>query len=77
MKFTLEVPDQKAAFIEELLASLPFVRARRVAPRRKSAAAEPDAATFLQQNPQTHTRLMAAIERLESGQGTARELIEP
>jgi hypothetical protein len=64
MKFTLEVPDPKAAFIEELLASIPFVRAKRVPSRRKSAN-DTDAATFLQQDAATHTRLLAAIDRLE------------
>ena len=75
MKFTLEVPDQKAAFIEELLASIPFVRAKRVVARRP-AASTMDAATFLQQDPATHTRLLAAIDRLERNQGETHELLE-
>lgn len=69
MKVALEFPDEKAAFVMELLHSLPYMKARPV--RSKTM----DATLHLESNPANHARVLAAIERLENGQGEVHDLI--
>lgn len=60
MKIVLEVPDNKAAFVIELLQSLPFVKAK---PVRSKAATTADATTHLLSTEANRTRLEAAVQR--------------
>ena len=70
MKVALEFPDEKAAFVMELLQSLPYMKARPI--RSKTL----DATQHLERNPANHARVLAAIERLENGQGEVHGLID-
>lgn len=70
MKVALEFPDEKAAFVMELLHSLPYMKARPV--RSKTT----DATQHLERNPANQARVLAAIERLENGQGEVHDLID-
>ena len=72
MKITLEVPDNKAAFMMELLQSLPFVKAT---PARTKAKL-PDETEYLLSNPANAKALKDAIKRLESGEGIQHDLID-
>lgn len=69
MKITLEIPDNKAAFMMELLQSLPFVKAT---PTRAKAQ---DATQYLESNPANQARVLAAIEQLENGQYEVHDLL--
>ena len=70
MKVALEFPDEKAAFVIELLHSLPYMKARPI--RSKTT----DATQHLESNPDNHARVLAAIERLENGKGEVHDLID-
>ena len=67
MKITLEVPDHKAAFILELLNSLPFVKAKQA--RRRAAAKQQDETEYLLSSPANAKRLLESIAELERGEG--------
>ncbi|MET4108012.1 hypothetical protein [Hymenobacter sp. UYP22] len=73
MKITLEVPDNKAAFMMELLQSLPFVKAT---PARRKAKPQ-DETEYLLSSPANAKALMEAIQRVDAGQMVERGLIEP
>ena len=73
MKITLEIPDNKAAFMMELLESLPFVKAT---PARTKAKPQ-DETEYLLSNPANAKALLAAIERTRNGQVVEHDLIEP
>ncbi len=64
MKITLEVPDNKAAFMMELLQSLPFVKAT---PARTKAKPQ-DETDYLLSNPANARELLASIEQIRQGQ---------
>lgn len=64
MRITLEVPEHRAAFVLELLRSLPFVTLRSQA--AKTAA--PDETAHLLSSPANAARLRAALERDRLGQ---------
>ncbi|HLK96145.1 MAG TPA: hypothetical protein VK364_00110 [Hymenobacter sp.] len=72
MKITLEVPDHKAAFMMELLQSLPFVKAT---PARTKAKPQ-DETEYLLSNPANAKVLRDSIERLERGEGVQHDLID-
>ena len=72
MKITLEIPDNKAAFMMELLQSLPFVKAT---PARIKAKPQ-DETEYLLSTKANRERLLGAIERLERGEGIQHDLIE-
>jgi hypothetical protein len=72
MKITLEIPDNKAAFMMELLQSLPFVKAT---PARTKSKAQ-DETEYLLSNPANAKALRDSIERLESGKGIQHDLID-
>ncbi|NVO85955.1 type II toxin-antitoxin system Phd/YefM family antitoxin [Hymenobacter terrestris] len=72
MKITLEVPDNKAAFMMELLQSLPFVKAMTAHTKAKTQ----DETEYLLSNPANAKALTDAIQRLESGQGMQHDLID-
>lgn len=72
MKITLEIPDDKAAFMLELLQSLPFVKAT---PARAKTKPQ-DETEYLLSNPANAKALLGAIERLERGEGVQHDLIE-
>ena len=72
MKITLEVPDNKAAFMMELLQSLPFVKARFPRSRVKPQ----DETEYLLSTKANRNALLGAIERLEKGQYEVHDLIE-
>ena len=69
MKITLEIPDNKAAFMMELLQSLPFVKAT------LTRAKAQDATQYLESNPANKARVLAAIEQLENGQYEVHDLL--
>jgi hypothetical protein len=73
MKITLEIPDNKAAFMMELLQSLPFVKAT---PARVKAKPQ-DETEYLLSSPANAKALLAAIERTRNGQMVEHDLIEP
>ena len=72
MKITLEIPDDKAAFMLELLQSLPFVK---TTPARAKAKPQ-DETEYLLSNPANAKALLDAIGRLERGEGVQHDLIE-
>ena len=72
MKITLEVPDNKAAFMMELLQSLPFVKAT---PARRKATPQ-DETEYLLSTKANRERLLGAIERLERGEGQQHDLMD-
>ena len=63
MKITFEVPDSRAAFLLELLRSLPYVTLRGQAAKAPLA----DETAHLMASPANAARLRAAIERDRSG----------
>jgi hypothetical protein len=73
MKIIMEVPDNKAAFVIELLQSLPFVKAR---PIRSKAAKTADATTHLLSTEENQRRLTSAIERTKQNKFEEHSLIE-
>jgi hypothetical protein len=64
MRITLDVPDYKAAFMLELLRSLPFVTLR----GRVAKVAALDETAYLLASPANAARLRAALERDKLGQ---------
>ncbi|MFC6226120.1 hypothetical protein ACFP2F_22950 [Hymenobacter artigasi] len=63
MRITLEVPAHRAAFVLELLRSLPFVTLR-----GQAAKAALDETAHLMSSPANAARLRAALERDRLGQ---------
>ena len=70
MKITLEIPDNRADFLLELLRNLPFVRLRGQAAK----ALPPDETAHLLSSPANAARLYAALARDQRGQREAHEL---
>ena len=70
MKITLEIPDNRADFLLELLRSLPFVKLRGQAAK----AAVQDETAYLLSSPANAERLYAALDRDRRGQRQAHEL---
>jgi hypothetical protein len=64
MRITLEVPEHRAAFMLELLRSLPFVTLR----GKAAKAATTDETAHLLASPANAARLRAALERNRLGQ---------
>lgn len=73
MKITLEVPDHKAAFVMELLQSIPFIKAKPV----RSKAKPQDETEYLLSSPANAKALLQAVGRVNAGQVVERGLIEP
>ncbi len=73
MKIIMEVPDNKAAFVIELLQSLPFVKARLV---RSKAAKTADVTAHLLSTEENRTRLTTAIERVNQEKFESHSLLE-
>jgi len=70
MKITLEIPDNRADFVLELLRSLPFVKLRGQAAK----AVAPDETAHLLSSPANAERLYAARDRDRRGQREIHEL---
>ena len=70
MKITLEVPENRAEFLLELLRSLPFVKLRGQAAK----APVQDETAYLLSSPANAERLYAALERDRRGQRETHEL---
>jgi hypothetical protein len=70
MKITLEIPDNRADFLLELLRSLPFVKLRGQAAK----APVQDETAYLLSSPANAERLYAALERDRRGQRETHEL---
>ena len=70
MKITLEIPDNHADFLLELLRNLPFVKLR----GRAAKAAPADETAHLLSSPANAARLYAALARDRKGQHEAHEL---
>ena len=74
MKVGLEFPDEKAAFVMELLNSLPCLKEKPLGRKAKPK----DETEYLLSSPADANAkaLLAAIERLERGEGQEHDLIE-
>ena len=72
MKIALEFPDEKAAFIMELLNSFSYLKAKPLGRKAKPK----DETEYLLSSPANAKALLAAIERLERGEGQEHDLIE-
>ena len=72
MKITLEFPDEKAAFIMELLNSFSYLKAKPLERKTKPK----DETEYLLSSPANAKALLAAIERLERGEGQEHDLIK-
>ena len=71
MIYTLEVPDQKQEFIQELLQAFAFVKLTPNAdPARKR---KQDTTEYLMSTRTNRKRLLAAMEEIERGETTTRE----
>jgi hypothetical protein len=70
MKITLEIPDNRADFLLELLRNLPFVKLRGQAAK----AAPLDETAHLLSSPANAARLYAALARDQRGQRETHEL---
>jgi len=73
MKVALEFPDEKAAFVMELLHSLPYMKAKPLGRKAKPQ----DETEYLLSSPANARALNAAIERINRGQVVEHDLIEP
>ena len=74
MKYTLEIPDQEAEFVLELLRRITSVKLTPVTSKGKKAAM--DTTDYLMSTRTNRERLLASIERLERGEGVQHDLIE-
>ena len=70
MKITLEIPDNRADFLLELLRNLPFVKLRGQAAKAPTL----DETAHLLSSPANAERLYAALERDRRGQRETHEL---
>lgn len=71
MIYTLEIPDQKQEFIQELLQAFSYVKltpATKPAKKRKQ-----DTTEYLMSTRTNRERLLAAMEEIERGGTTVRE----
>ena len=73
MRVALEFPDEKAAFVMELLQSLPYMKAKPIGRKAKPK----DETEYLLSSPANAKALLAAIERTRNGQVVEHDLIEP
>ena len=73
MKVALEFPDEKAAFVMELLHSLPYMKAKLLSRKAKPQ----DETEYLLNSPANARALSEAIERTNRGQMVEHDLIEP
>ena len=73
MRVALEFPDEKAAFVMELLHSLPYMKAKPIGRKAKPK----DETEYLLSSPANAKALLAAIERTRNGQMVEHDLIEP
>lgn len=71
MKIVLEVPENKAAFVLELLENLSFIEARPEVDEAASGTTD-----YLLSSPANRDRLMAALERYNRGEVEHHELLE-
>ena len=74
MKYTLEIPDQEAEFVLELLRRITSVKFTPVTSEGKKVAM--DTTEYLMSTRTNRERLLASIERLERGEGVQHDLIE-
>ncbi len=74
MKYTLEIPDQEAEFVLELLRRITSVKLTPVISKGKKATT--DTTEYLMSTRTNRERLLASIERLERGEGVQLDLIE-
>ncbi|GAB2791366.1 hypothetical protein HNQ93_003467 [Hymenobacter luteus] len=72
MKITLEVPDNKAAFMMELLQSLPFVKAT---PARSKAKPQ-DETEYLLSTEANKKALLESIAQIEQGQTVTHDRLD-
>lgn len=76
MIFTLEVPDQKQEFIQELLQAFSYVKLTPETKPAKTKKRKQDTTEYLTSTRANRERLLASIERLERGEGVPHDLIE-
>ena len=67
MQITFNVPDDRAAFLLELLRGLPYVTLQGEA--AEAAAAEQDTTAYLPASPANAEHLRRSIEQLRRGEG--------
>ena len=74
MEYLLEVPDDEAAFIVEVIRRLSA--SVKLTPTRKAESAGPsDDTAHLMSSPANHTRLSASLNRIKRGEYTERVLL--
>lgn len=80
MKLTLDIPDDKAAFVLELLAHLPYIKTSRAkpTPRRPTSSAAPlqDMTDYLLASPANREHLLASIAEADRGEYFQRDLLD-
>ena len=75
MKYTLEIPDQKQEFIQELLQAFAFVK---LTPSTKPARPrKQDTTEYLMSTRANRERLLAAMDEIERGETTIQEWPQP
>lgn len=75
MKYTLEVPDQDAGFVLELLRRVTSVKLTPVA-RRRGKPAGMDETDYLLSNPANARELRESIAQIRQGQVVEKELLD-
>ena len=75
MKYTLEIPDEEAAFITEVIRRLSAAVKLTPARKTKAAAATPDDTAHLMRSPTNHARLSASLKRIKRGEYSERALL--
>jgi len=72
MKIVLEVPDNKASFIIELIESIPFIKIK----KSENLTIETDTTEYLLSSSANKERLLQAIDRSKRGEMEFHNLIE-
>ena len=76
MKYTLEIPDEEAAFITEVIRRLSAAVKLTPARKTKAGAVAADTTDYLMSSRANRERLLAAMDEVERGQTTPHDLLE-
>ncbi len=75
MKYTLEIPDDEAAFITEVIRRLSAAVKLTPVRRAKTDAGSADTTEYLMSSPANAARLAASLTRIKGGAYTERALL--